>query len=599
MIKIILLMILQTVFTATIYSQDDSDKYGNQDSTDVDLETLVEQTTEEEDSQLLDVCEKEKSTFEGVGFGRTSLEVRSRISQKIQKSEGYNDDKYLGTPLKSYQRIKMNRGKNISAGILLEKDAGERKVNDFTNGYIGYKSDGLISSFVLGDYIVEGGQGLSLWRGYDLRKGSNITAGTIREERGLTSHLSADENGFLRGVAAKFKLSNLSTILFYSQKYLSASIDSVNNVTSIYTTGYYRTASEIAKRSKLREILYGARAFYNFADNKRIGFTYYQSLFSNRLQLGGGNGFSGDKYSIVSLDYSLKLNEINIYGELSSHNRKYVSGLSGVLITPSKYVKIVSVYRNYSSKYFARYANPFGENTGSANEEGFYLGIELSPFKKINLSAYSDQFRFPKSFSICYPTMGSEYFIQVDNGVFPKMKLSLRYKRKSSDVSQKISDIANREIEIIDSEIKQNYRMNIDYRFSSAVKLRFRAEYVNLATQLTRKKETGILLYQNVDLKTNDRFDLEFRISYFKTDSYNSGVGEYENDLPGVLTIPIIYGEGVKWYALINYNICNSLRLSIKYSYLIREDVKKIGGGLDGLPSNYDNRIGLQFDFNL
>ena len=493
----------------------------------------------------------------------------------------------------------MNQGKNISAGILVEKDAGERKMNDFTNGFIGYKSDGLISSVVLGDYIVEGGQGLSLWRGYDLRKGSNITAGTIREERGLASHLSSDENGFLRGVSAKFKLSNLSTILFYSQKNLSASIDSVNEVTSIYTTGYYRTESEIAKRSNFREILYGARALFYFAENKRIGITYYQSLFSKRLQLSRGNGFSGYKYSIVSFDYSLKFNEINIYGELSSHNQKYVNGLSGIMIVPASYVKIVSVYRNYSPRYFARYANPFGENSGSANEEGFYLGIELSPFKKINLSAYSDQFRFPKSSSICYPTRGSEYFIQVDNGLFAKMKMSIRYRKKSTDVSQKISDIANREIEIIDTETKQNYRMNIDYRFSSAVKLRFRAEYVNLATQLTRKKETGILLYQNVNLKTNDRFDLEFRISYFKTDSYNSGVGEYENDLPGVLTIPIFYGEGVKWYALVTYKMWNTLQMSVKYSYLVREDVKKIGGGLDELPSNYDNRIGLQVDFNL
>jgi hypothetical protein len=128
----------------------------------------------------------------------------------------------------------MNQGKNISAGILLEKDVGERKVNNFTNGFIGYKSDGLFSSVMLGDNIVERVQSLSLWRGYDLRKCSNITAGTIREERGLMSHLSADENGFLRGGAAKFKLSNLSAIIFYSQKNLSSSIDSINKAASIY-----------------------------------------------------------------------------------------------------------------------------------------------------------------------------------------------------------------------------------------------------------------------------------------------------------------------------------------------------------------------------
>jgi len=596
MIRIILLMV---VFTSVIFSQVDSIKYNDPDSTEVDLESLVEQTNEEEDSQLLDLLEKEKPTPVGDGFGRMSLEIRSRVSQKLQRSDGYKTGGYLGTPLKSYQRIKMSQGKNITAGILLEKDPGEKEVNDFTNGFIGYKSDGFVSSIVLGDYTVEGGQGLSLWRGYDLRKGANITGGTIREERGLKSHLSADENGFLRGAAAKFKLSNLSTIIFYSQKYLGASVDPFDEVTSIYMTGYYRTESEIAKRSKFREILYGTHVLYNFRQDKRFGFTYYNSSFSKDLRLGSGKGFKGDKYSIVSFDYSIKFNPLKMYGELSSLHGKYVSGLSGVSITPSKDVKVVSVYRNYSSKYFARYANPFGENIGGANEEGYYFGIELSPFKTINLSAYSDQFSFPQSSSIVYPTRGNEYFIQVGCGLFPKLKLSLRYRIKSTDMSQKISVFTNREIEIVDNETKQNYRVNIDYRFSPTVALRFRAEYLTLSTRLTKKKETGILLYQNVKFKTTERFNVEFRLSYFKTDSYDSGVGEFENDLPGVLTIPVFYGEGVKWYALLTYKIWNSLQLSVKYSNLIREDVKKIGSGLDELPSNYDNRISVQVDFNL
>jgi hypothetical protein len=105
MIRMMLLMVLQTVFTVALFSQDDSDKYGNQDSANADLESFVEQTTEEEDSQLLDILGQEKSTPEEIGFGNISLEIRSRLSQNIQRSSGYNDSKYLGSPLKSYQKI--------------------------------------------------------------------------------------------------------------------------------------------------------------------------------------------------------------------------------------------------------------------------------------------------------------------------------------------------------------------------------------------------------------------------------------------------------------------------------------------------------------
>jgi hypothetical protein len=599
MIKYFILLILSLQITNFGLSQGSADDSTFVDSVEADVESLAEQTTEQEDSPLLDVLEKENLNTADVGFSGTSIQMRSRLTQRLQKTSGYKTGKYLGTPLKSYQMLKLKQGKNISCGILFEKDAGELKFNDFTSGFIGYKSDGFITSVIVGDYSVETGQGLSLWKGYDVCKGPDITAGTIRESRGLTYHLSSDETGYLRGMAMSFKISNLKTMIFYSRKSLSASMDSLNQIRSIYTAGYYRTETEIAKRSKLDELLYGVNTNLKLADVYRLGITYYHSSFAKQLHLEGGNGFTGDRYSIFGVDYLLQFSRINLYGETVSYNGKYSSGLSGVSIMPAKSVKIVSLYRNYSPKYFVRYANPFGESLGGSNEEGYYFGIELSPIKLFTLSAYFDQFKFPKPSSIIYPSFGNELLIQIVSRLSTKIQILVRYKTKNSELNRRISDGYSREIEIVDNEKKQNYRFNIDYRMSPAVNLRMRVEYLILTAKLTNKYEKGLAIFQNLKLKTADWLSIDFRVSYFKTDSYDSGIGQFENDLPGVLTLPVLYGKGIRWYGLVAIKIWRALLFSIKYSNIVREDVRTIGTGLDELPSNYDDRFGLQMDLNL
>jgi hypothetical protein len=580
-------------------AQDEVDTTFNIDSTEVYVESLDDQIIDDEDSQLLDVFETEKPVIADIDFWKTSIEIRSRFTRKLQTAKGYESGKYLGSPLKSYQRVKLNQGKHITAGILIEKDAGERRLNDFINGFISYKFNGTKSGVTLGDYVVEAGQGLVLWRGYDFSKGADITTGTIRKSRELRSQLSSDENGFLRGAAVNLQLSNLSTLLFYSQKYLGASIDSVGEIKSIYTTSYYRTETEISKKSNLKETLLGARGVYEFGEEKILGITYYQTFFSDKLRFEGSGKFIGKRYSVLGMDYLLRFKELKLYGEVAANDNNNISGISGILISPFKTVHIVSLYRNYSPNYFSRYSNPFGEKFGGSNEEGFYIGIDLRPMKPIIITSYFDQFVFPKSSSINYPSRGNEYFVQLTYRLNPQFNLTVRYREKRTDVSENILDTFRRDIQIIDERRRQSYRLNSDYYFSSKMKIRFRFEYLTVKNLLTNNEEVGRLVYQDYNFKPTERLSVNCRINYFKTDSYNSGIGQYENDIPGVLTIPYFYGEGIKWYLLINYKILRTLELSVKYSTLIREDVKRIGTGLDELPSNYDNRIGLQVELKL
>lgn len=563
------------------------------DTTDVEIENLVEQTIDEEDSQLLDVFETEPTLVQKSIWSLPSVDIRSRVRQKLQTSRGYNDGKYLGSPVVSYQRVKINHGKNISGGLLVEKDAGERKFNDHTNYFIRIQNLGFIKSVVIGDYVIEAGQGLVFWRGYDFTKGANIKAGSLRQGRALMHHLSADEVGFLRGFSTLLNWRRFNGLIFYSNKNLSASLDSVGNVTSFYS-GYYRTYTEIAKRENLTEKVFGARTTYDLHEEFKLGLTWAVSSYSKQIKAAGNNDFS-----IYGFDFTLKMNRISLCGEIAANSKTDFSAISVLAISPNAFVDVVALYRNYSPNYFNRFANPFGESFGGSNEKGFFIGLELKLLRGIKLIGYSDNFVFPKSKELNFSKRSNEYFSQFECKLNKNIMITLRCTNKSFDVFQKNLDELKRDIRIIDRTIRSNYRINFDYDLSKHVRLRWRFEYRTVNSNLTKATEIGRMFFQDLSIKSKRHWSLNFRISYFNTDSYYSGISQYENDLRGVLSIPVLYGQGIKWYVLLKSQIINSLDLSLKYSYLINEDVRKIGSGWDELPANVDNRIGVQLDLKL
>jgi hypothetical protein len=86
------------------------------------------------------------------------------------------------------------------------------------------------------------------------------------------------------------------------------------------------------------------------------------------------------------------------------------------------------------------------------------------------------------------------------------------------------------------------------------------------------------------------------RIVFFRTDSFNSAIYEYENDLTGVLTNRALFGEGLRWYLIIRYRPMRLFTLSLKYSETYKPKEKSISSGFNEIAGNLDNRLALQID---
>ena len=526
------------------------------------------------------------------------LKQRSRVNRKIEKSIGYKNGDYFNSPNKYYNQFKATLFKNYNIGLVLEKDSGEKSLNDLTLYYFMYQDLSKRNKVVLGNYRLEIGQGLIFWNPYSYGKGSSPIYSAIKRERGLLNYTVVDENASLFGAAVQICLKIYQLILFYSNNKLDATLNSQGIVENISKTGYHRTSNELAKKDILNEKLIGSRFVLSPWENFCIGGTFYRTLYNKPIEnadvVRNRFDFRGKENYVVSTDIKLRHNNIYFFGEAGQSQNKGWAAIFGVNFSV-KPINILLLYRNYSKDFQSLHGSAFGEKGGvPQNEQGFYTGIRYKIFSNTNISFYYDIFKYPwRTYLENMPVAGSDLLFQVDQKISRKLKLTFRLKNKKREKNIKINDLYQRLTSVYDTENKLNLRFQIEYVPISNLKLRGRVEKCNL--KFTRKGK-GLLLYQDMRYQIKNKMNMYFRLTFFDTDSYDTRLYQFENDLPYVLTNQMLYGKGSRWYICILYNIFDIMKLGIKYTATNYENVNSIGSGNDIINDDAVHTISFQIE---
>ncbi len=520
----------------------------------------------------------------------TKLIFRSRVVHDLQNRSGFTDGLFAGSRQKIYNRFKLNTSNKINIGVLFEKDAGENSLADFTSFHLSIKDIVIFENIIIGDYIFEFGQGLSIWSPYGFSKGSDAIGTVSRNPRGSVPFTSSDENRFFRGVSLQLSKGNLSVSSFFSSHFLDASIDSSTNIISaLVIDGYHRTNNEINKKDNLKETILGLTTSYSFGETFKLGFLYYKSTYSHNFS--SSTFTNRNEFEHLSASYHTKINRLFLSGEFALNNNS-LAAINTANFYIDKNLSVVFSYRNFSKDYSTFKGNPFGEKRAAENEIGFYSGLQLSTqFGIFNI--YYDQFRFPvTSSNYSFPSEGNDFLIFYKYKIFKNTELRIKYKNENKAVDA----IINNQNSIVKKN-SQNYRFEAAYNISSKIKLRSRFELVTISALTDSPRENGYLFFQDAAFQPMTNLMLHGRIIIFQTDSYNSRVYEFENDLSGIMTNPPLFGEGIRWYIIMKYKTQFGLDLSLKYSEMHKPFEKTLGSGYSEIIGNLDNRLSFQIDF--
>ena len=269
-----------------------------------------------------------------------------------------------------------------------------------------------------------------------------------------------------------------------------------------------------------------------------------------------------------------------------------MAGLIGFNLQPSERLQLSVLYRNYGNNYHNLFAQPFQSGNSTPNEEGLYLGFRLLPFRHVSLdiSIYHYRYKWLR-YRKSRPSIARDYLFQANFNFDRSVSFYFRYRLREK---QEDYEADYRYFTALQNLLRQEFRIQVEYRLSESFVLKNRLETVNIRGTLLAS-EYGFLFYQDVLFRPPSiPLELTFRFCLFETKSYNSRIYTYENDLLYTFSVPAFFGKGQRYYLLLRYKIIKQLDLRLRISQTFYPDRFSIGSGYDEIDGNKKTELRIQ-----
>ncbi|MDR1879454.1 MAG: helix-hairpin-helix domain-containing protein [Tannerellaceae bacterium] len=529
-----------------------------------------------------------------------SNKLQARYDRCFQQKKGYRslpdsimalypNRRYVGEPFYHSLRYTYAFDDRLQFGLVAEKDAGEpfwntyHKGYDYYSGHLFVKDIRWLGSLAIGDYKASFGQGLVI--SHDFTPGRNtMIAQPERRTHGFRRHNSTNESDYFRGAAATVRLDPLDISLFYSYKRLDATLADSNRVSSIKTDGLHRLEREREKRRVLPQQAYGANIRYA-TPAVCLGVTALACSFGGyeiqpELKPYTLFYFRGSRQVNIGADYLWKSRLFKLYGETAVTKDRAWATLNGLQLTPVSYFSLLALYRYYDRRYRSFFGHAFSQGSSLGNEEGLYLGMQLTPFAYWKVAMFADFFRFPwLKYGVDAPSSGREYMLRLDYAPAAGIACYVRYKYRRKERNATLS--GGKAYAVLPSALRR-LRAEMQYAVR-AVSFKTAAEGV-MYDEERGKRSKGFMLSQSVGWKPPGKpFQAALYAALFRTDDYDSRITSYEKAILYAFSMPSFYGKGVRLTANARWDIVERLSLSVKFSCTQYADRDIIGTELEAI----------------
>jgi hypothetical protein len=490
-----------------------------------------------------------------------------------------NTQKFLGNPYQLQVRYRYQYTNTLYVGMVADKDPGELFFNggqskgfDFYSVHVFARHIGPIKSIALGDYCINLGQGLLAWQSYGPGKGGEVM-NIKRQSPVLMPYRSAGEFNFNRGAALTLEKNRFELSAFISSKKISAGVDTglVPQFTSIHTSGYHRTESEIAGRNQVRHSRMGGNIRYQW-ETGNLGWNGLLEHFSlpwqkepavyNRFSFGGRTLF------LSSINCSQTFRNLHFFGEWATDKQAHTAIIAGGLISLGEKADLALLYRNCDKAFPSLFGNAFTENTLPVNENGWYAALCLRPGAQWQLDSYVDLFSSSwLRYRVNAPASGCEYLLRIQYQPDKKTTVYLRFRTKNKPLNGFADSMMNSPAD----QGRQSLRIHANYSVTRTFSLQNRVEMV-WYRQHVQRNEQGFLAYTEGKYSLSAALSAIIRFQYFESGNYDSRIYAYESDLLYASSIPVFYDKGFRYYLLCQADLPPHLSFWLKWADTIKKD---------------------------
>ena len=524
-------------------------------------------------------------------------EVLTRLDIPFYKRKGY-EHTYLGPSVYNSVKYTFRYRDQLYAGGVAEKDAGEPFAAlhnsygyDYYSFYLLLQNCGRLKSLAVGNYRLSFGQGVVMSTDYLM--GKTIYASSFNNRStGIKRHSSTDEYNYFRGVATTVALTKrLSVSAFYSHRNMDGVVTD-GEITSVYKTGLHRSRKEADKKNLLTSQLTGGNVSYQ-QNHIRLGITGVYYVFNRPYEpeLTGYSKYNihGNHFYNLGIDYAYRWRRFSFQGETAIGKQGWAS-LNRLQYSPVQDIQFMLIHRFYSYDYWAMYAHSFGEGSTVQNEQGYYVGLETTPFSHWRFFVSFDLFSFPwKKYRINKPSRGTDGLIQAT--FTPRTNLSMylkyRYKQKERDLTGSKGTLT---LPIFHHQLR--YRLN--YSLNDVFSSRTTLDYNHFHSQ-DRAATKGYQVTQMISSQLPwTRLFADVQGSYFCTDDYDSRVYVSEKGLLYTFYTPSFQGRGFRCAVRLRYELNKHWLFITKFGETIYLNRNEIGSGNDLIYGNKKADIQMQ-----
>jgi hypothetical protein len=425
-----------------------------------------------------------------------------------------------------------------------------------------------------------------------------------RQGNVLNPYTGAGEYNFHRGAAITVQQNQFSFTTFFSKRKLDANgvVDSLGNVDAISSfqqSGLHRTTSELLDRQIQTQISYGAQMRFQqnrFQANVQTIHYHFSIPFVKSLEPRNLYAWQGKYAANYSANYAYTLNNMHAFGEWAINQNGAMAMVQGLLLSVDAKVDVSLLYRHISPAYQSFNNSAFTQNSLPTNESGLYAGVSIKPITTMKIEGFFDFFRFPwLKYDVNKPSSGSNLGI---TGYYkPNRKIDAYIRYRTSLREQNAAGLSNITLPGIRPFLQRQIRIQINSKLNADMLFRTRMEFVWVA-QKGSATEEGFLWFADVVYKPlMKKYSGNIRMQFFETESYNSRVYAYENDVLYSYSIPVFYDKGTRFYININYDLSKKMSFWVRFAQSFYPNRKTIGSGWDEIAGNRKSEVKLQLQY--
>ena len=516
----------------------------------------------------------------------------------LTRVDARNIESFEGTdPMYGQLRYRFDYKRRVVFGLQLRRPAGSKASELQYNAYMQLKDIGPMHTIVAGSFQASFGQGLVLAPIFRTGKSSYVQSVGMANN-GLRYYSSADGEG-LQGAGGTYRhVFSPHTRLDVSALY---SIKKANDSTLHHLVGANMTLRH-------RKVEVQLTAIENiWSDSIR---PYRNSAYNQHY-------FRGTRQAVMGASVRYNHGWFDLFGEVATAQNRERWGFGTIIgsrFYPTDGVALTALYRYYSPYFDNALGYAFSESSRIGDENGGYIGFEVSRWKGIRWTGYADIFSFsgPKYGIPQYPTLGYDAMSEIRFNI-PTLHIT----PSTLHITPSISNITLR-LRAREKGDLATYSTRVQYDWQqSAWSLRTTGE-ANLTSSsslntnpLNTNPQTGYTIYQDIAYDFSQSglsvkgkalpLSLRLRVQFFDAREWDNRIYTYEHDVLYAFSIPAVYGLGGRAYVCLRWQAMEKLALYLRVSETIyqrawyAEHHSEWNGAVGSIPTRTDVHLLLRW----